>query len=224
MERIEKDENLINTNSQNNNIIMSESQEKNEFQKMSEYLTKIKEYRNNNYRKCLFKNSFCDCLLNGNWVVGYIVEMESNGIVVLDINKYYESNDTKKYQLDYSDRIAYFRKHTKPIYKNTILQRDNKNLLNERIKSLLSPDKINIFKDDNNENQTKIYEYYYYLRSTVYKSIDYAICKSKEGSIGIKEGFRIIIIVLEILADFYNYINDNFDLFLNYKNNIFKKY
>ena len=216
-----KNENIINIISQNNNNnIMSESQEKNEFQKMTEYLTKIREYRNNNYRKCLFKSSFCDFLLNGKWVVGYIVEMENQGIVVLDINKYYESNDSKKYQLDYSDRIAYYRKHTKPMSKNPILQRDNKNLLNERIKSLLSPDKINIFKDDKNENPTKIYEFYYYLHSTVYNSIDYAIVKSKEETSGIKEGFRIIILVLEILADFYNYINDNFEEFLNYKNNI----
>ena len=111
--------------------------------------------------------------------------MENQGIVVLDINKYYESNDSKKYQLDYSDRIAYYRKHTKPMSKNPILQRDNKNLLNERIKSLLSPDKINIFKDDKNENPTKIYEFYYYLHSTVYNSIDYAICKSKEETSGI---------------------------------------
>ena len=155
--------NNINSDSQNNNLNKDQPQEKNEFEKLSEYYSKIMEYRNNNYRKCLFKNSFCDCILNGQWSVGYILEIENNGIVVLDINRYYEFNDTKKYQMDYSEGIAYFRKHTRPMEKNPILQRDNINILNERIKNIISPDKINIFKDEQTENPKKIYEYYYYL-------------------------------------------------------------
>ena len=209
----------INTNTESSSI--NENQEnKNEYQKMSDFYKKISEYRNNNYINCLFKNSFCDCLINGSWVVGYITEKERNGITVVNMYQYYESNNTEQYQIEFSDRIAYFRKHTKPSPVNIIPQREKKNLLNDRIKNILSADKINIFKDDKTENPVKIYEYYYYLHSTLYKSLDYSICKSKDKNIGVEEGFRIIIVTLEILADFYNYINQNFEEFLNYKNNI----
>ena len=206
-----------NPNSYNINEIR---EEKNEFQKMSEYYSKISEYRDNSYKNCLFKNSFCDCLLKGDWVVGYIVEKDDYGITVNNLNEYYEMKNSQKYQLSYLDnKIAYFRKYTKPSSVNIIPQRENKNLLNNRIKMILNEDKKNMFKDDKNENPKIIYEYYYYLHSTIYKAFDYSISRSKDDS-GVKEGFRIIILILEILAEFYNFINNNYEEFLNYRNNI----
>ena len=210
--------NNINSNSNVHNINEIQ-EEKNEFQKMSEYYAKISEYRDNGYKKCLFKNSFCDCFLRGDWVVGYIVEKDDFGITVNNLNEYYENNNSQKYQLSYTDKVAYFRKYTKPSAVNIIAQRENKNLLINRIKMISSEDKKNMFKDDKNENPKIIYEYYYYLHSTIYKAFDYSIAKAKDDS-GVKEGFRIIILILELLAEFYDFINNNYEEFINYRNNI----
>ena len=214
---MKEEESNFKSNINNNNGM----QEK-EFEKLSAYYSKISEYRNNNYINCIFINALCDCLINGEWVVGYIRKIDESGIEVINLTHYYELNDNKRYRIEYSNKIAYFRKHTKPSPKNLISTRENVNLLNERIKSILSADKKNIFNNEKNNNPKKIFGYYYYLHSTIYNAIDYSICKSKEENMGIKEGFTIIILVLEILSDFYNYINNNYQDFLYYKNNIFQ--
>ena len=49
---------------------------------------------------------------------------------------------------------------------------------------------------------------------------DVVICKSPEKNNGIEEGLKFILIILEYLSEFYKYINNNFDQFINYKNEI----
>ena len=177
MENYYGNKNPININS-TEVININEIPEQNELQKIYEYINKIKEYQKNNYVNCLLKNSFCDCLINGEWIVGLIIEKDESGITVVNINQYYEYNNYFKHYLSYSDRVAYFRKHTKPKENNIIAQREKKTLLIEKIKSLL--DKKNIFKEDKIEDPKIIYEYYYFLHFIIYKSIDYAICRSKD--------------------------------------------
>ena len=218
MDNYNDNENVININSISESPNINEIPEKNEYQKMSEYLNKIKEYKNNNYKNCIFKQSFCDCLINGDWIVGYVVEKDDTGIIVINISQFYEYNNSYKHQMSYSDGVAYFRKYTKPKTNNIIPQRENKKNLTQRIKNLL--DKKDLFKEEKKEDPKTIYEYYYFLHSIVYKSIDFAICRSKDKSSGVEEGFKIIIIILEILSEFYHYIKDNFGEFLYYKNNI----
>ena len=130
---MKEEESNFKSNINNNNGM----QEK-EFEKLSAYYSKISEYRNNNYINCIFINALCDCLINGEWVVGYIRKIDESGIEVINLTHYYELNDNKRYRIEYSNKIAYFRKHTKPSPKNLISTRENVNLLNERIKSILS--------------------------------------------------------------------------------------
>ena len=210
-------------NNSNTNSSMEESnknQQKSEYEKMDEYMKKINNYRNNNYINCLEKDWYCD-FYNDGWAVGLIASKEKNFLCVYDIYQYYIHNNKQILQIQYSKNIAYFRKHTKPSLENMIPSRPKKNFLENKIRDLLSPDKENIFTNKKEEKDPKvIFELYYFLHSSLYYSIDYSICKAKDKNSGVEEGFKIILIVLEYLAEFYNYINDNFDDFINYKSNI----
>ena len=211
--------NIIDINSNNNDI--NEISEPNEYQKMSEYYSKINQYRNNHYRKCYEKGTFCDFYFNGEWVEGYIADLNEDYLVIMPLYQFYVLSDDSKYQVSYSDRVAYFRKHTKPSLTNISQVRGKKEILLKKIKGLLNPEHKNIFKDDNINKEEKIFDkIFYYLHSTLYNSIDYCMGKSKEKNSLVEEGFRIIVLVLEYLSEFYHYINVNFDDFLNYKNNI----
>ena len=211
--------NIIDINSNDNNI--KDAPKQNEYQKMTEYYEKIRILKNDNYRDCFEKGKFCDCIINGEWAEVYIDDINDNGFIVIPLYDYYVLNNSSKYRVSHSDRFAYLRKHTKPFSTNIIKNRDKKNNLAKRITKLLEPEKKNIFKDDNmNNKQEKVYDVYYFLHSYLYKSIDYSICKSKDKSAGVEEGFRIIVIILEYLSEFFHYINNNFESFLNYKNTI----
>ena len=217
---MESDSNTIN-NLNSSKEQDNKNQEKSEYEKMDEYMKKINNYRNNNYINCLEKDWYCD-FYNDGWTVGLIASKEKNFISVYDIYQYYIHNNKQILQIQYSKNIAYFRKHTKPSLENLISSRPKKNFLENKIRDLLSPDKKNIFtnKKEEEKDPKAIFELYYFLHSSLYYSIDYSICKSKDKNNGVEEGFKIILIVLEYLAEFYNYINDNFDDFINYKSNI----
>jgi len=196
------------------------AQEKNEYEKIQEYMNKIREYRMNNYMKCIIESSLCDFLADGEWKIGYCLKKDNNYAIIMDLNTYFVYGQRQEYQMSYSSNLAYFRKYTKPSLENAVQEREKKSKLSEKINVLLG-DKKDIFKPSKNDNDPEIiYKYYYFLHSIVYFSIDHCICRSKDKNSGVEEGFRIILIVLEYLSEFYNYISRNFDDFLNYKNNM----
>ena len=211
--------NSIDTNSNPQEDNINQISEENEFQKMSRYFEKIKEYQDNNYRNCLSKSYYCDCFVNGEWMVAFIEDIQKNSLSIKLVEQFYKYENTNNYEISIRN-VAYFRKHTKPQSENIIKQRYKKNQLVNRIKEISDEDKKNIFKEEQIEEPKKIFEYYYFMHSTLYKALDYSICKSKDKSSGVEEGFRIIILILEFLSEFYHYISNNFEEFLNYKNNI----
>ena len=190
--------------------------EKTEYEKITEYYSKISEYQRNYYKNFLQKNQYCDFLSEGDWKVGYILEKNDYYITLMDLNKYYSENNNIRYQLQYSEHITYFRKFTHPSPSNYLKERSNKSDLAKNIKILQQSDYINIFKDNNSDNNIA-YKTYYFLRGTLYNIFDHAICVSKDKSNGVEEGFKIISIILEYLSEFYKYINNNYDEFINYK-------
>ena len=215
-------ENYYSLNSIYNQQIVNINQnpQENEYQKMAKYYQKIEEYKNNNYIKCLIPQTFCDCYINGEWEEVFIEELKDNYIYVKIVSRLYLYNDSNQYKKSLSDGVAYYRKYTKPSEKNIIPQRSKKKELIDKIKILQIPEKKDIFKNDKEEDPVKIYKDYYFLHSVVNRSIDLSICRSKEPNSGVEEGFKTIIIVLEILSEFFHYIKDNFEEFMNYKNNI----
>ena len=200
----------------------SKVQDQNEFQKMSEYCSKISECRSNCYKNYLTKKNYCDCFLNGEWTIGYIYEKNPNYITVLDFYQYKNYNNTELYNLEYSNKVAYFRKYTKPSSNNLVPYRLSKKVLIDIIDELLKPERKNIFKDNKDDNNPKvIFDIYYFFHKTLYFSFDFSICKGgKEKTNGVEEGVKIINIILEYISEFYHYINANFDEFINYENNI----
>ena len=190
--------------------------EKTEYEKITEYYSKISEYQRNYYKNFLQKNQYCDFLSEGDWKVGYILEKNDYYITLMDLNKYYLENNNIRYQLQYSEHITYFRKFTHPSPSNYLKERSNKSDLAKNIKILQQIDYINIFKDNNTDNNNA-YKTYYFLRGTLYNIFDHAICVSKDKSNGVEEGFKIISIILEYLSEFYKYINNNYEEFINYK-------
>ena len=217
---MEKDINSYNLNDINSISDAGYAKEKNEYEKMQEYMNKIREYRTNNYINCILPGSFCDFFMDGEWKIGYCIKKEQNYVNILDINMYFHYGQRQEYQMSYSRNVAYFRKYTKPSLENLTQEREKKNKIIDKINILLG-DKKDIFKHTKNDNISKsIFEFYYFLHSMIYFSIDYSICRSKDKYSGVEEGFRIILIVLEYLSEFYYYISQNFEDFLNYKNNM----
>ena len=147
----------------------SKVQDQNEFQKMSEYCSKISECRSNCYKNYLTKKNYCDCFLNGEWTIGYIYEKNPNYITVLDFYQYKNYNNTELYNLEYSNKVAYFRKYTKPSSNNLVPYRLNKKDLIDIIAQLIKPERKNIFKDNKDDNNPKvIFDIYYFFHKTLF--------------------------------------------------------
>ena len=196
-------------------------QEKTEYEKISEYYSKISKYRINHYKDFFHKGQYCDVYNDNEWLVGYIVDKNDSYLTVIDINKYYLYNDDTKYQMVYSDKISYFRKYTHPSLTNVIKERSNKNELAKRVKNLQQNEFINMFKENNKPlSDEQTFKIYSFLRSSIYNGFDLSICISKDKNSGVDEGFKIILIILEYLAEFFKFINNNFEDFINYKNEL----
>ena len=105
----------------------TKKKEKTEYEKISEYYSKISKFRNTHYKDFLNKGQYCDYFNSEEWLVGYIVDKNDYYITIVDANKYYSFNDNTKYQMTYSEKISYFRKYTHPSPTNIIKERSNKN-------------------------------------------------------------------------------------------------
>ena len=194
--------------------------EKTEFEKISEYYSKISEFRRNYYKNFLHKGHLCDFFQNDEWKEGYILDKNDYSLTIIDLNKYYLEKEEIRYQMQYSEHVTYYRKFTHPSQNRGIKERFNKNELAKKIKTLQEKENINIFKENNNEGKYNAYNIYYFLRGILYRIFDQSICKSKDKNSGVEEGFKIILIILEYLSEFYKYIKNNYDDFINYKNEI----
>ena len=61
-------------------------QEKTEYEKISEYYSKISKYRINHYKDFFHKGQYCDVYNDNEWLVGYIVDKNDSYLTVIDIN------------------------------------------------------------------------------------------------------------------------------------------
>ena len=71
--------------------------EKTEFEKISEYYSKIGEYRRNFYKNFLKKGHLCDYFRNGEWKVGYILDKNDYYFFVADKHRniYFSRNEAE---------------------------------------------------------------------------------------------------------------------------------
>ena len=208
------------TSTNKNNNTKEKKKEKTESEKIAEYYTKIYNFQLNHYKNFLQRYQYCDICISEEWLIGYIIDINNVYISVLDIEKYYiygVNNPIQIYFSDSSQNVAYFRKYTRPSAESIIIERINKNDIAKRIKLLQQDEYKNIFIDNNSDikDENKIYKIYNFLRSTLYMGFDLIICKSKDKNNGVEEGFKVILIILEYLSEFYKYIYNNLDEFIN---------
>ena len=229
----------------NNEIKLPQSQEKNELneeeknqnledKKEQEYsilkeIDFIQDIKSNNYEDYINKNSFVDFRTRDEkpWKIGLVIDK------IDDIYIIHELKEGKKIQIKKDDynKISYFRKNTKPDNEeNFYLKRENKETLNDRLKTL-----VRITKDQNSNifNQ-KVWDIYYLLHSKIFLGLDAAMKTNRntyrynftyeneeeEENEGVEESIKIILCILSFLSEYYKYIGENIEEFIYYRNKI----
>ena len=215
MKKLEKKE-------EKDDVITGEGNQKNDEyifnlnkEEFSKEIKLISELKKENYKQLYKKNIFCDILSEGKeWTIGLIQNISDDGntITVNDL----KNKTTQTIKIENTNNIAYFRKYSKiskdNFYDKRSDKKDLKNLLNY----------IENFIEDNNfEAELNIYELYYIIHSKIYLGLDNAmkINEDKEN-VGTEESLKIILKILLFISQYYKYILENIEDFINYENNI----
>ena len=181
---------------------------------------KIDELIKTNYKKFYTKNSFCDYNIGSEWRAGFILDISDNNLKIIDAtNKSQNKDEYPIVQIDANDskKISYFRKFSQVdnyMFKGTV-----KNLKN----------KLTQFTNFHNHfkeyyENCDSYEFYYFLRATVYYGLDLSmnlnVIKNNESNENIEISFRIILIILNIACDCLKFIESYFEDYLKFENEI----
>ena len=187
----------------------------------------IQEKKSNNYEDLIKKNNFVDFRIREEkpWKIGLVIDILDDIYIIEDII------ENKKYQIkkDDSQKISYFRRNSIPDNEeNFYLKRESKEALKNRLQTLEILTKKG---NDNIFNQT-IWNIYYILHSKVFLGLDAAMkinrnnysyyhgYDDEEENEGVEESFKIILCILTFLSEYYEYIGENIEEFIYYKNKI----
>ena len=208
--KLDKKEEKDDVNQKNDEYIFNLN--KDEFSKEIKLISGLKK---ENYKQLYKKNIFCDILSEGKeWTFGLIQHISDDGntITVNDL----KNQTTQTIKIENTNNIAYFRKYSKISKDNFCDKRSDK----KELKNLLNYIEIFI-KDNNFEAELNIYELYYIIHSKIYLGLDYAmkINEDKEN-VGTEESLKIILKILLFISQYYKYILENIEDFINYENNI----
>ena len=215
----------LSKNDENHISKTNEDNDKNELPKTDKEL--VKEIKKNNYKNLFNISQLCDYRKrNSDWEVGIIVEINDDSYVIEEMIERENKYQIKK---DNLNKLAYFRRYSKPSEENYINNRENKESLLKRLKCLES-----LLKEKDNENyilkidnKLSAWEIYYFLHNNIYFGLDYAmkindsyisIYSSNENE-GVEESLRIILDILYFISQYFKYLLDNKDDFINYQNN-----
>ena len=206
----EKDEEITGEEIQNNDFNL-DNKNNEKFAKEMELIMNLKK---DNYKKLYRNKIFCDFRLSGDkeWKIGFIEEnLEDNILAIKDI----KSETIHKIKIDERNKIAYFRKYSKISNENFFDKRDNKKELKLKLEYI-----ENFINENNFVNKKDVYELYYIIHSKIYLGLDSAMKTNDiDENVGTEESFRIILDILLFLSQYYKYILENKDNFLNYINN-----
>ena len=230
-DKIENNQNLDSNLSkieENNNSKTNEDNKTKKLTKTDQEL--IKELKNENYKKLFNKYQYCDFRdgINSDWDVGIIIEINEDSCIVEDM---LERKKKYKISIDNSENLSYFRRYSKPTDNNYINKRENKEGLKKRLIFL-----ENILKEKDNENyilkidnKLSTWEIYYLLHSKIYFGLDnamkvnesynYIYGHNKSENEGAEESLRIILYILFFISQYFKYLLDNKEEFINYQNN-----
>ena len=209
----EKDDDITGEgNQKNDEYILSLNKE--EFSKEIELISELKK---ENYKQLYKKGIFCDILSEGKeWTIGLIQHISDDGntITVNDI----KNKTSRSIKIENTNNIAYFRKYTMISKDNLYDKRSDK----KELKNLLNF--IEDFVKNNNfeaESELNIYDLYYIIHSKIYLGLDSAMkINDDRENVGTEESLKIILNILLFISQYYKYILENIEDFINYEKNI----
>ena len=217
------DKNNINIQNDINNINNSyliNKEEKGKKNKMcveENIKEKISEFKKNNYIKFYKENYFCDYNTGKEWRAGYIKKIDDLDYAeIIDanrINEYGEIFNKRFISINDSKSISYFRKYSKP--DNFMAKGFSQNLKKKL--------EIFIFFHNNFENYIKNsdnYEFYYFLRVTVYYALDFCMnpnINKNHDKEKVLISFRLILVIIDIIVDCLKFIDSHFSDFADFQ-------
>ena len=176
-------------------------------------LEKITIFQNTNYSNLYKKNHFCDYFFNSKWCPGFITNITNDNIAEI-INVTNSSIPKSNIDIKNPSKISYFRKYT---FADDSMANGTKKDLKRRLLQLTLLHKNDLF--NNSELNSNAYNLYYFLRVTLYFSIDFCMIENLEVQ-EVEISFQIILSVLDLINDYFKFIESNINDFANYEKNI----
>ena len=223
----ENNDNIINKEQEDNTLInintvqVKEEIKTNDNEKMIEGgfntkdIDKITEYNKNNYKDFYLKNHFCDYFTGKEWRSGFITNISDDLIELFDSTGLSNANTNLgdlKIKINDSKKIAYFRKYSVP--DNNMVKGSSKNIKNKLSQFI---NFHNNFKEYFENCHS--FEFFYFLRATVFYGLDFCMNTNLENKT-IDTSFQLILVILNIICDCLKFIQENFEDFLKYQNDI----
>ena len=186
----------------------------------------MKELKESNYYKLMKKGNIIDVNYCNQWIVGKIMDLNDNGDILINCIENKNNNDEifNANLFEKQENFRYFRCKTTGNSNNTIFIKSedecSKNILNEKINLLKQIKKLN--KDFSEKNLKNIFNendpYFYFqlFNFNLIFDIDYFLNVHNSNS---EYSTIYIILILEILSNFYYYISENYQLYTQFYNN-----
>ena len=212
----EKENEKIDTNNikiiqeENNNKKQNEIKE-NEIKNLDiKIIEKISKYSESNYKEFITEKHFCDYNTGEEWRSGYIISISNNNAIIIDaINPNYS-----KKIININDRknISFIRKYSLP--DNDMAKGSSKNLKSKLYQFLGFHNNF-----ENYMNNCSNFDFYYFLRVTVYYGLDFCMNVNIESN-DIFTSFKLILVIMDIIIDCLKFIEKNFKDFLYFETSI----
>ena len=178
----------------------------------------MKELKESNYYKLMKKGNIIDAKNRNKWIVGKIIDLTDNGDIFISCVE--NNNEILNENLfENQENFRYYRCKTSSNNINTIYIHSedecNKNILYEKINLLKKIKKLkNDFSEKNLISIFKENDPYFYFQLFNFNlifDIDYFLNFHNSNS---EFSSVYIILILEILSNYYSYIYDNYQLYI----------
>ena len=173
-------------------------------------MEKIFKYSETNYHEFISEKHFCDYNTGEGWHSGYIISIKNDIATVIDaINP--EKNEK---EINIKDRrnISYIRKYSLP---DNFMTKGSSKYLKNKLTQF-----INFHKDfDNYVENCSNFDFYYFLRVTVYYGLDFCMSSSIKPE-NVFTSFQLILAIIDIIIDCLKFIRNNFKEFIEYETTI----
>ena len=204
-------ENINNSkvNNNNNNINVKASFN-------DKIVSQLNEIKAANYYFCYEKNYFCDININGKWEIGRIIEANNETITVVNCETNEKNINISIYD---AERLSYYRKYTKKNEKRLPTERhsiNNLKIIKSFVENLINLNFGQNKNFENNYNHISSFSMFHNLKGKLYLWFD-NVLNTNDNNQGIDICIQIFISILKLIKNFYNYLIQNIDIVIQYK-------